>query len=177
MSNHSPFIRTGAALVLAAVCLFPRPAKSQTTDSESDRLQKLEQAVQELQQRNAQLESEVKSLKKQKTSSVAAESPAEGPTGKTKTKVTYDGKNYVEKEVPIEKSASYKWNVSLPLTELEIYGDARFRYEYRGGQGAPNTNIVNDWQERERERYRLRLGLRGTLADDWFFGVRLETSA
>ena len=35
---------------------------------------------------------------------------------------------------------------------------------------------VNDWQERSRERYRLRIGLRGTLADDWFFGVRLETS-
>ena len=35
----------------------------------------------------------------------------------------------------------------------------------------------NDWQERERERYRLRLGLRGTLMDDWFFGLRLETSA
>jgi len=39
------------------------------------------------------------------------------------------------------------------------------------GLGGPR-----DWQERERERYRLRLGLRGTLADDWFFGVRLETS-
>ncbi len=35
----------------------------------------------------------------------------------------------------------------------------------------------NDWQELERERYRLRLGLRGTLMDDWFFGLRLETSA
>ena len=35
---------------------------------------------------------------------------------------------------------------------------------------------TNDWQERERERYRLRLGLRGTLMDDWFFGVRLMTS-
>ena len=34
----------------------------------------------------------------------------------------------------------------------------------------------NDWQERKRERYRLRIGLRGVLADDWFFGVRLETS-
>src|SRR6266403_1197730 len=29
----------------------------------------------------------------------------------------------------------------------------------------------------ERERYRLRLGLRGTLADDWFFGLRFETNA
>ena len=34
----------------------------------------------------------------------------------------------------------------------------------------------DDWQERERERYRIRLGLRGTLLDDWFFGIRLETS-
>ena len=34
----------------------------------------------------------------------------------------------------------------------------------------------NDWYERHRERYRLRVGLRGTLADDWFFGLRLETS-
>src|SRR5205085_4226356 len=33
----------------------------------------------------------------------------------------------------------------------------------------------DDWQERDRERYRLRLGLRGTLLDDWFFGLRLET--
>jgi hypothetical protein len=36
---------------------------------------------------------------------------------------------------------------------------------------------TNDWIERERERYRLRLGLRGTLMDDWFFGLRLETNA
>src|SRR5262249_38119868 len=30
--------------------------------------------------------------------------------------------------------------------------------------------------ELERERYRIRLGLRGTFLDDWFFGLRLETS-
>ena len=43
---------------------------------------------------------------------------------------------------------------------------------------SPGTGVAgtNDWLERERERYRLRLGLRGTLLDDWFFGVRLETS-
>src|SRR5205814_5002468 len=68
------------------------------------------------------------------------------------------------------------WKLSSPITEIELYGDARMRYEYRGGQAADNVNIPNDWQERKRERYRLRLGLRGTLADDWFFGVRLETS-
>ena len=169
MSNHH-LIRNAIAGVTAMACLLAYPAKSQT--DEADRLQKLEQAVKELQQRNAQLESEVKSLKKDRDKFATA-APAEGPT---KKKVTYDGKTYVEKEVPVEKSAADKWKLSLPLTELEIYGDVRLRYEYRGGEGAENTNIANDWQERKRERYRLRLGLRGTLADDWFFGVRLETS-
>src|SRR5438105_11570023 len=70
-----------------------------------------------------------------------------------------------------------KWKLSSPITELELYGDVRVRYEYRGGRTVDNTLATeDDWQERERERYRLRIGLRGTLADDSFFGVRLETS-
>jgi len=70
-----------------------------------------------------------------------------------------------------------KWKLSTPITELELYGDARVRYEYRGGMRPDNVaSNPGDWQERERERYRLRIGLRGILADDWFFGVRLETS-
>jgi len=70
-----------------------------------------------------------------------------------------------------------KWKLSSPITELELYGDVRVRYEYRGGRTVDNTLATeDDWQERERERYRLRIGLRGILADDWFFGVRLETS-
>jgi hypothetical protein len=76
--------------------------------------------------------------------------------------------------------------LSTSITELELYGDVRLRYNYVGGetQGAgkvasPGAGVAgtNDWRERERERYRLRLGLRGTLMDDWFFGVRLETNA
>jgi hypothetical protein len=77
-----------------------------------------------------------------------------------------------------------KLKMSTPLTELELYGDVRTRYEYRGGE-TDNTSPLagagngvagrRDWQERERERYRIRLGLRGVLMDDWFFGIRLET--
>ena len=78
-----------------------------------------------------------------------------------------------------------KWKLSTPITEIELYGDIRLRYQYNGGQTTDNSPLgahVNgiaghdDWQERERERYRIRIGLRGTLADDWFFGVRLETN-
>jgi hypothetical protein len=85
----------------------------------------------------------------------------------------------------VSTTSAGKWKLSSPITEIELYGDARMRYEYRGGRtagdqpvGAPGPGVAGtrDWQERERERYRLRLGLRGTLTDDWFFGVRLETS-
>ena len=79
-------------------------------------------------------------------------------------------------------TAAGKWKLSTPITEIELYGDVRLRYEYRGGrlpsnnQGDFGQDHLNDWYERHRERYRLRVGLRGTLADDWFFGLRLETS-
>lgn len=71
-----------------------------------------------------------------------------------------------------------KLKLSTPLTELELYGDARVRYEVRtAAAGAPDTiSTPGDNTQRNRFRYRLRLGLRGTLVDDWFFGLRLETS-
>ena len=75
-------------------------------------------------------------------------------------------------------SSAGKWKLSTPITELELYGDARLRYEIRTAEaGPPDTlNTPGDNTQRDRFRYRLRLGLRGTLADDWFFGLRLETS-
>ncbi|HJT80975.1 MAG TPA: putative porin [Chthoniobacterales bacterium] len=155
--------------------LLPAHLPGQSS-SDSERLEKLEHAVQQLQQRNAELEAEVKTLKNQREP-VAAAAPATVEEGPAKTKATHNGKSYVEKPVEAKKSAGDKWKLSNPITELELFGDVRVRYEYRGGQGAENTNIPNDWQERRRERYRLRLGLRGTLVEDWFFGVRLETGA
>jgi hypothetical protein len=77
----------------------------------------------------------------------------------------------------VSTTSAGKWKLSTPINELELYGDARMRYEYRGGRTAgDNPTNPNDWYERHRERYRVRIGLRGTLADDWFFGLRLETS-
>ena len=71
-----------------------------------------------------------------------------------------------------------KLKLSSSVSELELYGDARVRYEVRNGQtAAPDAiNPHGDTFQRDRARYRLRLGLRGTLADDWFFNIRLETS-
>ncbi len=72
-----------------------------------------------------------------------------------------------------------KLKLSSPITEVEIYGDVRTRYEIRTAEtGTPDLiNRAGDNTQRNRARYRLRLGIRGTLADDWFFGLRLETSS
>src|SRR5947207_12819222 len=64
-----------------------------------------------------------------------------------------------------------KWKLSAPITEIELYGDARLRYEVRTAQsGRPDTiTPPGENTQRNRARYRLRLGLRGTLAADSFF--------
>jgi hypothetical protein len=83
----------------------------------------------------------------------------------------------VAKETPA--SSATKLKLSTSLVELELYGDTRVRYEVRSGQtGPPDTlNSAGDTYQRNRARYRLRIGLRGTLVDDWFFGIRLETAS
>src|SRR6516164_8184019 len=166
-------MRAAGGGLVAIISLAARPLWAQSS-SESQQIQELKREVAELKQ-------EVSSLKKHESSG-----PSAVPGGPTRTEVSYDGKNYVEKSVPLEKSAADKWKLSTSITELELYGDVRLRYQYNGGEtqsrgpvASPPANGVagtNDWQERERERYRIRLGLRGTLLDDWFFGVRLETS-
>src|SRR6266516_1656981 len=172
-------MRAAGVSLAATVLLTAHPLRAQSSDSA--RNEKRERAVELMEKQNADLKAEVGSLKKHEAP--AAKVAAEGPT---KTEINYDGKTYVEKTVPLEKSSADKWKLSTSITEMELYGDVRFRYDYRAGEtkstgpvAAPPANGVagtNDWLERERERYRLRLGLRGTLLDDWFFGLRLETN-
>src|SRR6476646_8877545 len=35
-----------------------------------------------------------------------------------------------------------KWKLSTPITELEIYGDIRLRYQYNGGQTDDNSPLA-----------------------------------
>ena len=107
------------AIAIAVPLLLPviQPAGAQTSgSSESDRLQKLERAVEQLQKRNAELEREVSSLKKQSTSEPAAR-------GKTKTVVTYDGKIAYETE---------RWSVALIGKNL---ADRRYFVPFPVGNG------------------------------------------
>jgi len=92
--KKSLLVWIGITLPLLLLVIQPLRAQTSGGSSESDRLQKLERAVEQLQKRNAELEQEVSSLKKQSTSAVEP-----GGGGKRKTVVTYDGKTYVEKSV------------------------------------------------------------------------------
>jgi len=68
--------------------------------------------------------------------------------------------------------ADSKWNISKAIKNIELFGDLRLRYEHRQA----NTP-TSDRLELDRGRVAVRLGLRGDLFDDFYYGLRLETSS
>jgi hypothetical protein len=59
------------------------------------------------------------------------------------------------------------------VENLTLYGDARLRFESRGGEGGDRPD--GDHFERNRWRYRLRFGGRMDFTDHFRAGIRLET--
>src|SRR5438309_6052264 len=108
------FILLTAGGSLAAIALFAAQPLHAQASSDTARIEKLERAVELLEKQNAELKAEVSSLKKH----AASPAVAAVPEGKTKTQVTYDGKTYVEKTVPVEKSSADKWKLSTSITEM-----------------------------------------------------------
>ena len=71
-----------------------------------------------------------------------------------------------------------KWKISDSIKSIGLFGDVRFRYEYRGVDNPPKGGLTTgDTFYRERFRYALRAGIKGDLFDNWNYGIRLETSA
>jgi len=68
-----------------------------------------------------------------------------------------------------------KWKISDSIESMQLFGDLRVRYEYRGADNVPGA--VPNTYYRERFRYALRLGLRGDLTDDFNYGLRVDTSS
>lgn len=67
-----------------------------------------------------------------------------------------------------------KFNINKAIKSVEVFGDLRMRYEHRSARLGPEAGSVYDTANRW--RYSLRLGLRGDLADDFYYGLRFETS-
>ena len=71
-----------------------------------------------------------------------------------------------------------KWKLSDSIKSIGLFGDARFRYEYRSADNPKAADLTTgDTYYRERFRYALRFGIRGDLVDNWSYGIRLETAA
>ena len=142
------------AIVLGAI----QPLTIQSA-SESDRLEKLERAVEQLQKRNTELEAEVRSLKQQ---TVAV------PDSKFKTKVTGDGKTYVEKAVPPAEKPPLFVLQRGPELKLVLGGFIQVNFE-DSDAFAFNGNFG---QSAIKDRFRLRrarVNLTGDFAEQFDF--------
>jgi len=72
-------------------------------------------------------------------------------------------------ELPQDES---KWKISDALKDVELFGDIRLRYEGREARD-PQGGSIN----LNRLRYAVRVGLRGDLFDNFYYGVRVETAS
>src|SRR5438876_6354425 len=70
-----------------------------------------------------------------------------------------------------------KWKLNEGIKNIQLFGDFRLRYEFRGAENPSGTGVPGSMYQRDRFRYAVRLGLRGELFDNWYYGLRLETSS
>lgn len=68
--------------------------------------------------------------------------------------------------------AESKWKIGKGVKSVELFGDARLRYENREA-----TDPAGGFVHLDRYRYSLRFGLKGDLFDDVYYGFRLETGS
>ena len=91
--------------------------------------------------------------------------------------LTVDEANQLKTENSADQTnlvSASKWKISNSIKNIQLYGDVRLRYEYRGAENVPGVSPTTFY--RERFRYAVRVGLRGDLFDDFNYGVRLETA-
>jgi len=150
-------LRAAGASLAAIISLAAQPLAAQTS-SESERLQKLERAVELLEKRNAELQSEVSSLKAQQAAVV--------PEGKMKTKIISEGKTYVEK---VEELPVYVQQRG-PELKLVLGGFIQTNFE----DGDVLAFQGNFGQTALKDRFRLRrarIGMTGDFAEQFDFKI------
>jgi phosphate-selective porin len=122
--STNKLISRAAGVSLAAIILFAVRPLCADPSPDSERLEKLERAVEQLQKRNAELEAEVKSLKK-----MSSFAPELGAEGKTKTQIYSDGKTYVEKNVLAEEKPPIYVAPGGPEIKLTLGGFIQVNFE------------------------------------------------
>ena len=148
---------------LAAIILLATPRLGAQTASESERLQKLERAVEQLQKRNAELEQEVSGLKKQAAS--AAEVGV-----RMKTKIMSEGKSYVEKAVVEEEKPPVFVVPRASEFKLVLGGYIQINFEDGDVSAFEGSFGLRALKDRFRLR-RARVNLTGDFAENFDFKV------
>ena len=78
----------------------------------------------------------------------------------------------IDQAAPAEVAPANRLKLSDSVTELRLYGEGRLRYFYNQGEAAGLD--AGDHGERDRLRYRLRLGADVKLQENWLLGVQVE---
>src|SRR2546427_7171862 len=152
-------LRAAGASLAAVISLAAQPLSGQTA-SESERLQKLERAVELLEKRNAELQSEISSLKAQQAAVV--------PKGKMKTKIISEGKTYVEK-VGEEKPPIY---VEQRGSELKLVLGGFIQFNFEDGDVLAFQGNFGKTALKDRIRLRrARITLTGDFAEQFDFKI------
>lgn len=87
-----------------------------------------------------------------------------------------EAKEVMSESIQTNQASASKWKINDAIKNIQLFGDVRFRYEYRGADNAPGTGSTKDDYFRERFRYAVRVGIKGDLFDNFYYGLRLETS-
>jgi len=153
MSIRKCFAWQGTAVVSTLLLAVTQPLAAETS-SESKRIQELERAVAELKQ-------EVNRLKKQAVSA---------PEGKMKTKVTYDGKTYVEKAVAEEEKPPVLVVPRASEFKLVLGGYIQVNFEDGDVSAFEGRFGMTALKDRFRLR-RARINLTGDFAENFDFKI------
>ena len=152
-------LRAASASLATIVSMTAQPLSAEMA-SESERLQKLERAVELLGKRNAELQSEVSSLKAQQAAVV--------PEGKMKTKIISEGKTYVEKVVE-EKPPIY---VQQRGSEIKLVLGGFIQVNFEDGDVLAFQGNFGQTALKDRSRLRrARINLTGDLAEQFDFKI------
>src|SRR6266496_5154212 len=154
-------LRAAGVSLAAVAVLSVQPLRAESS-SDTARIEKLERAVELMAKQNAQMQAEIKSLKSKPTASV--------PEGKFKTKVTYDGKTYVEKAVVEEAKLPVYVQQAGSEIKLVLGGFVQTNFE----DGDVSAFEGRFGQTALKDRFRLRrarINLTGEFAEHFDFKI------
>jgi phosphate-selective porin len=166
---HIPHSARTGAVAFCISCLFALPLQTAAaeTRSDSERLEKLERAVELLQKRNAELEQEVRSLKREKPSPPVL-------TEEKRSRLVPDSKEAVveKRETTEEKRPVY---VLPGASEIKLTLGGLLQTQYEGGdvsafEGRFGSAAIDD---RFRVR-RMRINVTGEFAEQFDFKLEGE---